>query len=172
MEKVCGNYEKNVKEIRKEFPGALVFDISKDGAMGYLSPQGPWGNVDVPGMEGRSGLSVLGIWEGLKVFERKGMDGNYFYDERKLGMVRKCKSYGRWIGVRYGDELLEKDEGIEKVFKRMYRKEVMKRYGKVIEGMRELVKKRDVVFLEGSEEKLKAPCSVGEILKSMILDRQ
>lgn len=170
MEKVCGNYVNNVKEIRKEFPVALVFDISKDGGMGYLSAEFPWGGIDVPGMDGKKGLSVLGVWEGLKIFRRKGTDENYFHEERMLGKVRCCKSYGEWIGVRNGDELLDVDEGIEKVFKRMYKKEVMRRYGKVIEGMRDIVKKRDIFFLEERKENRKVPCSVGEILKDLILE--
>ena len=171
MEKVSGNYVENVKGIRKDFPGAVVFDISKEGGMGYLSAESFWGGIDVPGMRGKKGLSVLGVWEGLKVFSKKGVDVNFICDEKKLGAVRNCKSYGNLIGVRYGDDLLEVNDGIEKVFKRIYKKEVSERYGKVIENMKDLVKKRNIVFLEEKEKDRKAPCSVGEILKELIIEK-
>ena len=169
MEKMWGNYEMEVKEIRKDFPNAVVFDISKRGGMGYLSPESVWGNIEVPGMAGMKGLSVLGIWEGLKVFGRKGVDMSYICAEKRLGTVRNCKSYGKWIGVRFGDEILDVDDGIEKVFKDTYRKELKKRYGKVIDGMRKVAEERDIILIEEKEGNRKEPCSVGEILKDIII---
>ena len=60
---------------------------------------------------------------------------------------------------------------MEKVFMKVYRKEVKERYGRVIESMKNLVKKRSIMFLEEKEKDRKAPCSVGEILKELIMEK-
>ena len=105
MKKVSEKYEENVKAARKNFPKALVLDVTMDGAMKKMDPDYPIGKVDVPGMM-LKGLSLNGVWEGLKEFRTmkrdkesgemkevvKEMDVEWMNDERKLGKVRDRKS--------------------------------------------------------------------------------
>lgn len=117
MKKVSEDYGMNVKAARKgkgrKGKGIRVFDVTIDGLMSFLDPSSLWGGIEIKGRKEKA-LSLKGMWEGLKVFTRKkDIDARFFRDERMVGKDRNCKSYGKMIGIRWGDEILNKSEGIE-----------------------------------------------------------
>ena len=167
VKKVSEKYDENVKAVRKNFPKALVFDVTIEGAMKRLDPNFPIGNVRVPGMK-KKGLSVNGVWESLKVFKKKEeIDEKWMADERKVGKMRGCKSWGKLLGIQIGDDVLDLEEG-GKIFEKIYREIVEERFGRVIEGLRREAEKRNVVLLDYKEERLR-PFNHVEILKEILV---
>lgn len=167
MKKVSEDYVKNAEVAREMYPGALVLDVTLGGGMGMMAPEYAVGGLAVPGRDEKA-LSILGMWEGLKVFKNRDVDPGFFSNEKKLGEVRKCKSYGKLVGVRKGNEILGFEEAVESVFKEAYREMIREKYPKIIEGLRKKSDERVVVLLDYPEEMRKSPCSHGEILKEMI----
>lgn len=168
MEKVNENYVKNVMVARKGDRKVKVFDVTVGGAMGFLDPVSKWGDIKIEGRKEKS-LSLMGVWEGLKVYKNKDkVDLRYLVNEKMVGKVRDCKCYGKVVGVRWGNDVLGVDEGVRLIFKDMYKEEVMKRYGKVIEGLRKLSKEMDFVLLDYKDEDRKIPISHVEVLKELI----
>ncbi|MDE7349434.1 MAG: hypothetical protein K2N25_00045 [Muribaculaceae bacterium] len=151
VKKVSGGYVKNAEMIRKEFPGAAVLDLTEDGMMRKLDPGFPLGRIGVPGMEGEYGLSLKGIWEGLKVFDKKDVsDSKWWRNERLLGKERWCRSYGKLIGIRIGDEVVDMEKGKE-IFEMMYEGILKERFREDVEIIRKEGVKRAVFLLDYEE---------------------
>ena len=180
MKKVSEDYVKNAEMAREIFPGAIVMDVTIDGGMRKLDPGYVWGGkkeveegkwkwikeVEVPGREKENGLSLKGVIEGLKIFKRKDkVDEKWWREERFLGKERNCKSYGKLMGFDMGKESVSVEKGKE-IFERIYKEEIEKRYGNVIDGLRK--EERVVVlldYMEGDERKV---INHAEILKGLI----
>ena len=64
------------EKILGEFPDAVIIDVTSkgEGRWQRLSPFFPHGGIPVPFMNGATSMSVEGIWQGLKVFEKCGID--------------------------------------------------------------------------------------------------
>lgn len=168
VKKVSENYVKNAEVARNGNGEVKVMDVTLDGGMGFLDPGSEWGRIEIEGRE-VMGLSIMGVWEGLKVYRNKSeVDERFIKDVRKLGKVRDCKSYGELIGIRWGDEVLSVKDGERVILKEMYEREVMSRYGKVIRGLKELSKRGKIVLLDYKDEDRRLPVSHAEILKEMI----
>ena len=180
VKKVSEDYVRNAEKVREIFPGAVVMDVTIDGGMKRLDPGYVWGGkreieegkaemmreVEVPGREDEKGLSLKGVIEGLKIFKRKDkVDDKWWRDERFIGKERNCKSYGKLMGFDMGNESVSVEKGKE-IFGRIYREEIEKRFGNVIEGLRK--EERVVVlldYMEGDERKV---IDHAEILKELI----
>ena len=180
MKKVSEDYVKNADMVREIFPGAVVMDVTIDGGMKKLDPGYGWGgkkekedgkvvlvkDVSVVGREKEKGLSLKGVIEGLKIFKRKDkVDERWWKDEKFLGKERNCKSYGKLMGFDMGNESVSVKKGKE-IFEKIYKEEVEKRFGNVIEGLRK--EERVVVlldYMEGDERKV---INHAEILKDLI----
>ena len=180
IKKVSEDYVKNAEMVREIFPGAVVMDVTIDGGMKKLDPGFVWGGkkekeegkwiwikeIGVPGREEEKGLSLKGVIEGLKLFKRKDkVDEKWWRDEKFLGKERNCKSYGRWIGFGIGDENVSIEKGLE-IFERIYREEIEKRYGGMIEGLRK--EERVVVLLDYKEGDERKVINHADILKGLI----
>lgn len=109
----------------------------------------------------------MGMWEGLKIFSnKKVIDESYFFSEKKLGKVRNIKSYGKLIGVKVGNDVIEIEKAVDEVFKMEYMKNIKERFGKIIEGLKQESAKRNVVLLDYDFEKY--PVSHALMIKEMI----
>lgn len=169
VKKVSENYVVNAKEARKSWPGAIVLDPNKGGAMEKLDPSFPIGKVKVPESKWMEALSIMGIWEGLKVFSKKDeVDISFLKDEKKVGKVRGCKSYGKMVGIKLGDRVIEGDEEVKEFFIKLYKDSIGEKFGDLIKGLKELAKKKTVVLLENPGEEGKFPVSHVELLKEMV----
>ena len=166
MKKVSEKYVENAVVAKKNWPGAVVLDVTLGGGMELLDPSFPIENVVVPKSRKKS-LSVAGMWEGLKVFKNKMVtDESYFISERKLGKERNCKSYGKLIGVKLGEDVIEIEKAVDEVFKKEYVKNIKERFGKIIEGLKRESGKRNVVLLDYDFERY--PLSHAMMIKEMI----
>lgn len=170
MKKVSVNYVENAEIAKKMFPGALVLDVTRGGGMEKLDPAYPIEKVRIPGIKRMRSLSIGGVFEGLKIFKKKGeIDESWFLSEKKLGKMRKCKSYGECIGIKIGDEIKSVEEGVKEIFVDLYKEVIGERFEMIIEGLREVSESRDVILLDYEESVY--PVSHAEILKEMILDK-
>ena len=166
MKKVSEKYVENAIAAKKNWPGAIVLDITLGGGMECLDPAFPIGKVEVP-KSFKKALSVMGMWEGLKIFSKKEIiDENFFISEKKLGKERNCKSYGKLVGVKIGNYIIEIEKGIEEVFKKEYERNIKERFGKIIEGLKREAAKKHVVLLDYNYGRY--PFSHAMIIKEMI----
>lgn len=72
-----------------------------------FSPFYPHGNIPIPGMNDLFAESVEGIWQGLKQFENGGTDYSKFYIKNMKNIKRSCRKYGRILGHKFEDILLD-----------------------------------------------------------------
>ena len=166
MKKVSEKYVENAIVAKKNWPGAIVLDVTLGGGMETLDPAFPIGNVLVPNCNKKS-LSIMGMWAGLKVFSKRMMtDESYFISEKKLGKERNCKSYGKLVGVKIGNDVIEIEKAVEEIYKKEYIKNLKERFGKIIEGLKREAGKKHVVLLDYNFEKY--PFSHAAIIKEMI----
>ena len=62
------------ENILREYPNAVIFDVTSKGEYKTLSPFYPHGGIPIPFSGSVTSQSVEGIWQGLKVFEHEGID--------------------------------------------------------------------------------------------------
>lgn len=90
-------------------PGATFLDATSRGLEPWLrfSPFFPHGGIPVPFTPGRTSQSVEGIWQGLKVFERAGVDPSRFDVRTMSGLKRTMRTFGPVLGHQKGLEQSE-----------------------------------------------------------------
>lgn len=134
--------------ILKEYPDAIIFDVTSKGAMKQMSPFYPHGHIPVPGMEGVFSASVEGIWQGLKVFEGEGIDCSRFANKTMLNLKRTCHTHGRCLGHMYEGELLGYIEARKKIYIPSYYYILENYCLKSIKTIKQLSIKQTVVLLD------------------------
>lgn len=100
---------KKIENIRAKYPNAIICDVTSksDNGLVKLSPFYPHGNIPVPFSENCYGMSVEGIWQGLKVFENEDIDISCFQNSSMKNIKRTCRTHGNIIGHRKGVSGLE-----------------------------------------------------------------
>lgn len=169
MKKVSENYVFNAKVAKKMWPGAIVLDSTMGGAMEKLDPVFPLGKIKISVEKWVESHSIMGIWEGLKLFSKKNeVDLSYLKDLKKLGKERGCKSYGKMIGIKWGDDIIEGEENLKEFFSRLYKDVIGERFKGVIEKLKEINGNKTVVLLDYSEGNEKYPVSHVELIKELV----
>ena len=100
------NKKRKLERIQKDFPGAIVFDITSSAPTiqgRKLSPFYPHGNIPIPGeSRGMTATCVEAIWQGLKVFEGDGIDIAMFRNDTMKNIKRTVRKNGKPLGHQYG----------------------------------------------------------------------
>ena len=109
---VIQSKRRKVENILKDFPDAIIVDVTSKGEMPMVkfSPFYPVGNIPIPFSEGKYSASVEGIWQGLKVFETQDVDESKFEVTSMKGLKRTVRKFGKPLGHRKGvkgEELLD-----------------------------------------------------------------
>lgn len=160
------------ENILREYPDAIIFDVTSKGAMKTLSPFYPHGGIPVPGMEGRTSASVEGIWQGLKTFEGEGIDTSCFANRTMKDLKRTCRTHGWCLGHKYGDELLEYIEARKKIYVPSYYYMLEHNCPKTVATIKKLSEERTVVLLDydtnGDIEDSSKPLSHASLIKKYI----
>lgn len=95
---------RSIATIEQRHPGAIIIDVtskSKDRFVQF-SPFYPHGGIPIPFSDGYFAMSVEGIWQGLKVFEKADVDFSCFSNTSMKNLKRSSKKYGKVLGHRKG----------------------------------------------------------------------
>lgn len=90
--------------------GYLEIDVtSSSDQLTYqkFSPFYPHGNIPIPGMPGKYAQSVEGIWQGLKVFEKEGVDVKKF-DIASMKNIKRTtgEKRGKVLGHLFANDII------------------------------------------------------------------
>ena len=89
-----------------------------------MSPFYPHHDIPVPFSEGYTASCVEAIWQGLKVFEKCGIDVSLFSNDTMKGLKRTVRRFGRPLGHQKGvdgKELLGYIEARKMIYLPSYR---------------------------------------------------
>jgi hypothetical protein len=98
-----------------------VLDVTSRGPEPWVrfSPFYPHGGIPIPFSLGHFSVSVEGIWQGLKVFERADVDTSRFTITTMKGIKRSSRAFGKVLGHREGvagDRLLPYGEARRAIY--------------------------------------------------------
>jgi len=96
--------KKSEKTLQKLYPNAVFADVTSKATddLVKLSPFYPHNNIPIPFSEGKFSKSVEGIWQGLKVFEKAGIDVNMFNNDTMKNIKRTVMKFGKPLGHQKG----------------------------------------------------------------------
>lgn len=117
---------KKLETLLKSYSDAVFLDVTshaKDELI-QLSPFYPHHDIPVPFSEGYTASCVEAIWQGLKVFEKCGIDVSLFSNDTMKGLKRTIRRFGRPLGHQKGvdgKELLGYIEARKMIYLPSYR---------------------------------------------------
>ncbi|HEV8191444.1 MAG TPA: hypothetical protein VGP82_08150 [Ktedonobacterales bacterium] len=134
-------------------PDMSIYDVTSRGPEPWVrfSPFYPHGGIPVPFSPGVVSMSVEGIWQALKVFERAGVDRSRFTISTMRGLKRSARTYGRVLGHQTGiagEHLLSYVEARRLIYLPSYRWVLECRVADLIEKLKRAVEHQTVVLLD------------------------
>lgn len=175
------NKRRKEEGIRKQYPNAIILDVtSRAGWAQQLSPFYPHGGIPIPNSNGETGMSVEGIWQGLKVFETQGVSYSHFRNASMKGLKRTVRTLGKPLGHSYGThtgELLPYLEARVAIYLPTYKwvLENVPAVKDLVERIRTKSLTTDIVFLDYNTNEdyanLKSPLSHAALIKLYIEER-
>ena len=174
---IVENKKKKIENIRKKHPYAEIVDLTSNSESKFVkfSPFYPVGNIPVPYSKGQVGMSVEGIWQGLKVFESQGADFSKFSITNMKGLKRSIRVNGPIVGHQKGmfsTEILDYISARESIFVACYRWVLDNKLQEFTEELCQLAGEKDIVFLDYNVnediQSLKKPLSHAALVKSYI----
>lgn len=141
-----------------------------------FSPFYPHGNIPVPGLDDRMSASVEGIWQGLKVFERQGVDYGKFETKSLRGIKRgQSKVRGRVLGHQYGENLLGYVEARKKIYLPAYNYVLTKYLQEELDRLQEIIESgKNIAFLDFDTnediEDVSKPLSHASLIKKRLYE--
>lgn len=144
---------KKVTSIERKYPGALIIDVTSTSNSRFvqLSPFYPHGGIPVPFSPGYASMSVEGIWQGLKVFQKSDVDLSCFSNATMRNIKRTVRRFGMPLGHRKGvsgTELLGYLDARFQIYLPSYLWVLQNKAGALIDEIRFLSKEKNVVFLD------------------------
>lgn len=175
------NKRRKEEGIKKQYPNAIILDVtSKAGWAQQLSPFYPHGRIPIPNSEEVTGMSVEGIWQGLKVFETQGISYTHFRNTSMRGLKRTVRTLGKPLGHSYGtnsEELLDYLEARIAIYLPTYKwvLENVPAVKDLVDRIRTKSLTTDIVFLDYNTNEdytnLKSPLSHAALIKLYIEGR-
>ena len=172
------NKRRKEEGIKKQYPNAIILDVtSKAGWAQQLSPFYPHGGIPIPNSEEVTGMSVEGIWQGLKVFETQGISYTHFRNTSMRGLKRTVRTLGKPLGHSYGtnsEELLDYLEARIAIYLPTYKwvLENVPAVKDLVDRIRTKSLTTDIVFLDYNTNEdytnLKSPLSHAALIKLYI----
>ena len=165
-----------IENILKEYPDAMIFDVTSKGEYKRLSPFYPHGDIPIPFSGSVTSASVEGIWQGLKVFPNEGIDFSCFTNRTMKNLKRTARVHGRTIGHQKGlgsKQLLEYIEARKQIYVPSYFWMLEHKCQKEIQYFIDLLKAgKTIVFLDydtnGDIEDYTKPLSHASLIKQYI----
>lgn len=173
---VVESKRKKIESFEKKYPGAVIIDVTSHAKDEYkqLSPFYPHGSIPIPDSDGWMGTSVEGIWQGLKVFEREGVDIKTIHNKTMTGIKRTTKSHGRVLGHRRGvtGELMDYLTARQELYIPCYNWVLENKCQELIAKLKSLAAEKTVVLLDfetnGNPMDASKPLSHASLIKAYI----
>ena len=123
---IIANRRTSLLTLYERYGDAPILDVTSRGPQPWVrfSPFYPHGGIPVPLWPGHTSMSVEGIWQGLKVFERADVDLSKLAVTTMQGLKRSSRSFGAVVGHRAGiddDYLLSYVEARHAIYLPAYR---------------------------------------------------
>jgi hypothetical protein len=133
----------SVEKLLAQHPGASAVDVTSRGPQPWVrfSPFFPHGGIPVPFSPGQTAMSVEGIWQGLKVFEKADVDPATFQIATMKGIKRTVRTFGKVLGHRAGiagERLLSYAEARRVIYVPTYRWVLQHKLAAEVAALREL----------------------------------
>ena len=153
--------------LRRDYSEAPVLDLTSRGPEPWVrfSPFYPHGSIPVPFSPGHTSMSVEGIWQGLKVFERADVDLSKMAITTMAGLKRSSRTFGPVRGHRAGlagERLLSYREARRAIYLPSYRWVLENRLRELLDQMRGLSAAGDVVLLD-----YETNCDIDDLLRPL-----
>lgn len=150
------NKKRKLERIQAEYPTAQILDITSTAPRQsgrILSPFYPHDNIPIPFTDGLKATCVEAVWQGLKVFERYGVDFATFRNNTQKDIKRTIRKYGKMLGHAkgaYSKELLGYFEARMQIYLPTYKwvLENVPEVVHVIARIKDYSQKNDVVLLD------------------------
>lgn len=171
---------RKVENIQAAHAGALVVDVTSKGPEPWLrfSPFFPHGGIPVPFSATLTAQSVEGIWQGLKVFERDGIDLRKLAITSVKGIKRSVRSLGKVKGHQRGvgdRSLLDYRRARIEIYLPAYRWVLDNRLQPELSQLKTELERRHLVLLDyetnAELDNLSAPLSHASLIKAYLEDR-
>lgn len=139
---IIDSIRKKKETLLKKYPNAILANVTskaKDDLV-KLSPFYPHGGIPIPFSKGYEGVCVEGIWQGLKVFEKEGIDKSKFYNSSMQNIKRSVRRLGNILGHQKGvdsEKLLDYLEARKDIYAPAYRWVLENKVSQIIERLRE-----------------------------------
>lgn len=166
------------ENILRDYPNAEIIDVTSKGEYKTLSPFYPHGGIPVPFSGTVTSQSVEGIWQGLKVFKREGIDFSSFDNKTMKNLKRTVRTHGQCIGHQKGlgsKELLGYITARKDIYVPSYNWMLEHKCQKEIKYFKELINKgKTIVLLDYNTneniEDASRPLSHASLIKSYLLN--
>jgi len=150
---VIANKRKNPEALKKEYPGAVIIDVTSKATDEFvkLSPFYPHLYIPVPNSDGWMGASVEGIWQGMKVFEKCDVDIRCMGNRTMKDIKRSTKRFGNCLGHRRGvkeGDLMDYLTARLELYVPCYNWVLENRCQKLVERIAEMAEEQTVVLLD------------------------
>lgn len=143
----------SVARLQRIYPDAHLIDVTSKGNDPWVrfSPFYPHGGIPVPFSEGYEAMSVEGIWQALKVFERADVDLSKMTIITMRGLKRSTRSFGAVLGHRagiHGTALLDYRTARRRIYLPAYRWVLEHRLSDLTGRLQRLSEQAPVVLLD------------------------
>lgn len=168
---------RSISTIEQRHPGAIIIDVTSKSCNRFVqfSPFYPHGGIPIPFSKGYFAMSVEGIWQGLKVFEKSDVDFSCFSNASMRNLKRSSKKYGKVLGHRKGiagTDLLGYAEARYEIYLPTYLWVLENKVQELISEVRLISMDKDVVFLDYNTNEdccsFKKPLSHAGLIKKYI----
>ena len=150
---VIESKRKKLSTLERQYPGAPIIDVTSHSKteMIKFSPFYPHGGIPVPFSSPATSKSVEGIWQGLKVFQTRGIDLSCFRNDTMKNLKRTVRTNGPTKGHRkgiWGTELLDYLTARKLIYLPSYKWVLDHKLGHLVEKLRKLSEAGTVVLLD------------------------
>lgn len=168
---------KSIATIEQRHPGAIIIDVTSKSSNRFVqfSPFYPHGGIPIPFSDGYFAMSVEGIWQGLKVFEKSDVDFSCFSNTSMKNLKRSSKKFGKVLGHRKGIagmDLLSYSAARFEIYLPTYLWVLENKLQDLVNEIKSIDKDKVVVLLDYNTNEdcysLKKPLSHAGLIKSFI----
>ena len=165
--------------LEKQFPGAVIIDVTSKSDTEYIqfSPFYPHRDIPVPFSPGWTATCVEAIWQGLKVFEKGGIDTTLFFNDTMKGLKRSARRFGRPMGHQKGvtgspHQLIEYIQARKVIYAPAYLWVLENKLGPLVDKLKKMSANNTVILLDyntnGNIEDWSSPLSHASLIKAYI----